>query len=152
MDFLPLGHDYKKKIINQKSEIKQIIALLTGFATCLSVVYFAHFHLIPSSDQTEFNPSATCLAPPTDCWDAYSKPFYQCVEYEKDTLIRGDVMIKKGSKNCYKSIYWNLDSTSFYMIAWFVLWALITERAIENGVMALFNGTLRYSVMISKHS
>ena len=151
MDF-SFAHDYKQKVINNKSEIKFSIALLTGFLTCLAVVYFAHFHLIPSTDRTSFDPSATCLAPPTDCWDTYSKPYYQCVEYEKDIWIRKDVMVKKGSKNCYKSIYWNLESTSFYMIAWFVLWALITERAMENCVVALFNDTLSYTALIGKMS
>lgn len=140
---------YKSKISNQKSEIKHSFALAAGFMSCLLIVYFAHAHLVPPPDQANFNPAETCLAPPTGCWDAYSKPFYQCVEYDKDTVIRSGITFEKGFKNCYKSLYWNLDSTSFYIVAWFVLWAIITERGIEMMVIALLNDNLRLNISAS---
>lgn len=141
---------YKKKVNKQKAEIKQAVALLAGFIACLLVVYSAHAHLVPPPDQAEFNPALTCLSPPTGCWDALSKPAYQCVEYNQATLIRTGITFEKGSRNCYKSVYWNLDATAFYMVAWFVLWAFITERAIENCVLAFLNNNLRYCILASK--
>ena len=149
MDLLSLDQDYYKKVNKQKKEIKQTIALLAGFLVVLLVVYSAHAHLVPPPDQATFNPAATCLSPPTGCWDALSKPAYQCVDYNKDTLIRAGITFEKGSRNCYKSVYWNLDATAFYMIAWFVVWALITERAIENCVLAFLSSNLRYNILAS---
>ncbi|KAJ3341481.1 mitochondrial import inner membrane translocase subunit tim54, partial [Kappamyces sp. JEL0680] len=53
---------------------------------------------------------------------------------------------KKGEKNCYKSVYFNLDSTAFTMVALFFLWAGVTSRAVEGMVLALLEGNLRVSI------
>lgn len=129
-------------------DFKVIFSITSGFLVCLLIVYLSHGHLIPPTDQASFDPSKTCSSPPTGCWDALSKPHFKCVEYPVKTEIRKGVFVQKGSKNCYKSIYWNLDSTSFYMLAWFFIWAFVTSRAVESMITEFLKNNLRFPIML----
>jgi hypothetical protein len=125
---------------------QQALGASIGTSVCLLIIFVAHAHLIPS--ESSFNPASSCSSPPLDCWDGLSKPHYKCVTYEQDTILRSGVAIKAGQRSCYKSVYFNLDSTAFAMIAMFFIWASLTSRAVEAMIVALLNdGKIRWPVV-----
>jgi hypothetical protein len=130
------------------NKIKNASSIVIGYSTCLLIIYFAHAHLIQPPEISKFDPATSCTKPPTECWDGFSKPFYKCVSYSKSTEIRPSSVVAEGAKSCYKSVYWNLDSTTFYMAAWFFLWAAVTSRGIESIALAFLSNNVRYPIMI----
>ena len=131
----------------KNSAVKSSIGIAAGLIACLLTIFFAHYHLIPRNET--FNPVKTCSSPPSDCWDGYNKEHYKCVTYQKDTLLRTGQLISKGSRSCYKSIYFNLDSTTMYIFGWLLIWATITSRSVEGMVNAYLDGKLRKRVALA---
>jgi phage shock protein PspC (stress-responsive transcriptional regulator) len=126
-----------------KSTLQQAASTIFGLLVAIITIYIAHVIVVPQ--QESFNPTKTCTNPPTDCWDGYNKPFYKCITYEKDTFIRPGVIIKAGDKNCYKSVYFNLDPTALYMFIWLLIWSTLTTRAFELMFFKQLTGNLRKS-------
>lgn len=128
-------------------QFQKAASIIFGLLITIITIYIAHAIVIPQQDS--FDPTSTCTAPPTDCWDGYNKPYYKCVTYEKDTLIRPGVLIKAGQKNCYKSVYFNLDPTALYIFIWLLIWSTLTTRAFELIFFKYFTGNLRKSPAIA---
>jgi hypothetical protein len=135
------------QIFASKSLLKSSLSITAGLIACLLTIFFAHYHLIPATES--FNPVKTCSLPPSDCWDGYNKEHYKCVTYERDTVLRTGQVISKGTRSCYKSIYFNLDSTTMYIFGWLLLWATITSRSVEGMVNAVIDGKLRKRVAVA---
>lgn len=127
--------------------LKTVLSTTISYFACILIVYFAHAHLIPQPDQ--FNPVGKCTTPPLNCWDGYSKEFNKCITYKKDTLLRSGVVIPAGTENCYKSVYFNLDSTMLAIISWLFLWFYTCSKAFENISNAIFENCARKSVVIA---
>jgi hypothetical protein len=128
-------------VIRSSKYYLQGIGILMGVLSCVLVIFLAHQHLVPA-DST-FNPAQSCTSPPTQCWDGFSKPHYKCMTYKKPTILRSGVIAAQDSRNCYKSIYFNIDSTAMSMMVWFLVWAIVTSRVVETLVMAVINRTVR---------
>lgn len=132
----------EKKVLILKSS-----SILFGLFVAVCTIYFAHILVIPTPDT--FDPAATCLKPPLDCWDGYSKPHYKCMTYDKDTVIRNGVIVPSGTVNCYKSIYFNIDSTALYMFIWMSIWTTVTSRAFESILFNALKRTLRVPMAVA---
>ncbi|KAJ3269482.1 hypothetical protein HDV01_001366 [Terramyces sp. JEL0728] len=109
----------------------------------MAISLLAHYFIVPSNASEIFDPSQTCSTPPLSCWDGFNKPHYKCVKYDKDTEIRPGVIIKAGSSNCYKSVYFNLDATAFHMLGLFLVWGIVTFKAFEQIVVGLLKDNIR---------
>jgi hypothetical protein len=138
-----MAFDGKNKVF-----FRQSISISGGFLTCLIMVYLSHVFLTPSNPES-FNPAETCTSPPLGCWDALTKPAYQCMKYDVDTYIRPGVIFKQGTTNCYKSMYINLDGNSLKIMFWLFFWFTITLRTSERAVMALLTGKIEPIVLFA---
>ena len=116
------------------------LGIAGGMIACVLIVFFQHISL--HSDAI-FNPIDTCTQPPLGCWDGLNKPHYKCVTYAKDTVLRSGVIARAGTRNCYKSVYFNIDSTAMYMFCWLLVWCIVTVRTVENGIHAIATNSLR---------
>jgi hypothetical protein len=113
----------------------------------MSVLLLMHYFQIPNPDR--FNPIQDCTDPPLGCWDAYNKPgtFRKAVDSDVNTYIRPGVIIPKGTRNCYKSVYFNLDGKTFYIVSWLFFWFAFTFKGLENIVIAVINGNADWIVI-----
>ncbi|KAI8901318.1 hypothetical protein BC833DRAFT_157740 [Globomyces pollinis-pini] len=127
-----------------QSQIPRAIGILLGFIVCLIVVISSHLYLIPSESEKQFNPTKTCTEPPLGCWDGYNKEYYKCIQYTTETTIRLGVKFPAGTRNCYKSLYLNVDANTLYIFGWLFFWCILTSRVIEMMVIALLNRKARY--------
>ena len=72
--------------------------------------------------ETDFTP-ASCNSPPLNCWDGLNKEkFGKCTKNSKDILLRGNFLVKSNTANCYKSMYINMDSSTFAIVVILLLW------------------------------
>ena len=131
--------DFLKKP-DENSYLLKALGIAGGMISCVVIVFFQHITL--RSDAV-FDPTKTCTEPPLSCWDGLNKPYYKCVTFAKDTVLRSGVVAKAGSRNCYKSVYFNIDSTAMYMFAWLLVWCVVTVRTVENGIHAIATKSIR---------
>jgi hypothetical protein len=110
----------------------------------MTAVLLMHYFQIPNPDP--FNPTNTCSDPPLGCWDGYNKPgtFRKAVDSDVNTYIRPGVIIPKGTRNCYKSIYFNLDGTTFYIASLLFFWFAFTFKGLENITFAVIEGNANW--------
>jgi hypothetical protein len=125
------------------------ISVVVATALCILIAAIAHSGLFPKDPSQRFDPSQTCTEPPLSCWDGYNKEHFKCITYTKDTKIRNGVVFKAGTKNCYKSVYFNLDQTTLLLFFWMFVWAMITSRAIETMVFAALNNNIRLPMCLA---
>jgi hypothetical protein len=128
MEIIPFGERYSSTLL-----LRSTLAIVISFLAALLVIYFAHAFVGPVGKDV-FSPR-TCVPSPSDqinlsstqsCWDAYSKYGYPlCTVLQHPAKVRG-ILHKAGEKVCYKSIYFNVESTTFTIAAIFLFWALIT--------------------------
>lgn len=125
-----------------------LIATIASFATVLIVIWIAHA-VIPVPDDFEFDPVKTCKHPPLECWDGLSKPLMKCSNIVvRDTVLRSGSVLPAGESTCYKSIYFNLDATTFYVVVVMTTWMFVVSRIVERLVIAFLDGSLRFFVAI----
>jgi hypothetical protein len=129
--------------------VKRVVSIVLASSVCMLIAVIAHSALYPKNQADRFNPTETCTSPPLQCWDGYNKEHFKCMTYAKDTKIRDGVVFKAGTKNCYKSVYFNLDQTTLLLFFWMLVWAMVTSRALETMIFAFLNNNLCYEMAIA---
>jgi hypothetical protein len=127
---------------NRRRFKRYVGALVAAFVGAMAVIYAMHAPLI--THQSDLNidgvhrfEGATdpfdplkCTKPPSECWDGYSKKGgFVCVTPDKPMSLRGgQVVAQPGKEFCYKSIYFNLERSTFSIVAWFLIWFMLASR------------------------
>jgi hypothetical protein len=149
------GNERRNGMSSRKLFLMILLPVAVGYLTTLLILFIQGTIVTPANPSPAFDPSQ-CIQPPFSCWDGYQKEhFGKCTTYKWPVRIRGK-QFEAGQGSCYKSIYWNVDGTTFHILALFSLWIILVTKSMERLALALFSGQLNYllaiGVLVDLHS
>jgi len=118
----------------------------------LSLTYAPGIHPGSSSTsaKTQVDPFTCSIhtASIDGCWDGRTKWGYPLCTKGTGQTVLGQI-IPSGTSTCYKTVYMNLEWTTFWLGLWTLGWFYGLCRTIENLFVNLWNQTLRISIFLT---